>query len=78
MDYKYIRAWGQMLGSFPSYIEGEVERAKRDRAPQTATYRRQDGSWATFEQVVNKETRNTVATIVKQMQQEDQRGKASD
>lgn len=63
MDYKYIRAWGQMLGSFPSYIEGEVERAKRDHAPQTAIYRRQDGSWATFEGIQRKDTR----ALVKQL-----------
>lgn len=69
MDYLYIRAWGKMLASFPSYIEREVERARRSRAPSTAIYQRQDKSWATFEQITRAETRDEVAALVKQMKQ---------
>lgn len=78
MEYAYIRAWGKMLGSFPGYIEGEVEKAKRDHAPQAAIYRRQDGSWATFGSINSGDTRDAVQRIVKQVQQEDQHGKVSD
>lgn len=78
MDYKYIRAWGRMLHSLPGYIEGEVEKARRDHAPQTAIFCRQDGHWATFEEVENEISRNAVAAIVSQMQQEAQHGEVSD
>ncbi|MBQ7895974.1 MAG: hypothetical protein IJ364_05400 [Oscillospiraceae bacterium] len=69
MDYLYIRAWGKMLGSFPAYIEREVEKARKAKAPQTAIYQRQDGSWATFGSVSSGETRDAVALIVKQMKE---------
>lgn len=63
MDYVYIRAWGQTLGSFPYYIEGEVEKARHSNAPETAIYRRDDGSWATFEGIVAEDTRNRIAAL---------------
>lgn len=69
MDYLYIRAWGKMLGSFPAYIEQEVEKARQSNAPQTAIYQRQDGSRATFGTVNSGDTRDTVQRIVKQMQE---------
>lgn len=72
MDYKYIRAWGQRLNSFPGYIENEVEKARRDHAPQTAIYQCQDGSWATFEEIESENSRNTIAMIIEKMQQEAQ------
>lgn len=77
MDYAYIRAWGELLGSFPYYIEGEIEKARRDRAPQTAIYRRQDGSWATFEEIRSEGTRGDVTAIIEQMQREGHHGKVS-
>lgn len=60
MDYSYIRAWGQMLGSFRYFIDGEVEKARASNAPATAIYRKQDGSWAVFEDIQNDETRALV------------------
>lgn len=69
MDYLYIRAWGKMLGSFPAYIEREVENARQSNAPRTAIYQRQDGSWATFGTVNSGDTRDTVQRIVKQLQE---------
>ena len=70
MDYLYIRAWGKMLGSFTSYIEREVEKARKDHAPQTAIYQRQDGSWATFGSVSSGDTRDAVQALVNQMKKE--------
>ena len=64
MDYKYIRAWGSMLESFPSYIENEVKRAQNDKAPQTAIYRKSDGTWAIFEDIQSDATKTSVAAIV--------------
>lgn len=67
MNYAYIRAWGLSLGSFPEYIAGEVERARRDNAPETATYRREDGSWATFEEISSERVREQIAALVDQI-----------
>lgn len=75
MEYAYIYAWGKMLNSLPGFIDAEIEKAKRDHAPQTAIFQRQDGSWATFEGIENETSRSTVAAIVRKMQQEAQHGK---
>lgn len=67
MDYKYIRAWGKMLGSFRGYIEGEVEKARKERAPETAIYRRSDGTWATFEGIERQDTKQRIREIIGDM-----------
>ena len=70
MDYLYIRAWGKMLGSFPCYVEREVEKARQSGAPQTAIYQRQDGIWATFGSVSSGDTRDAVALIANRLKEE--------
>jgi len=45
--YKTIVRWGKNLGSFDYYIDDQVQQASEDNAPQNATFKRQDGSWAT-------------------------------
>ena len=67
-DYKYIRAWGMMLHSFPDYIEGEVEKARRDGAPETAIYRYSDGTWATFESIRLVGTKETILALIRDME----------
>ena len=69
-DYPYIRAYGLLLGSFPSYIDSEVEKARRTNAPQTAVSQYQDGSWATFEDITFSDTRERIAALVADMQEE--------
>lgn len=69
-DYPYIRAYGLLLGSFPSYIDSEVEKARRTNAPQTAVSQYQDGSWATFEDITFSDTRKRIAALVAEMQEE--------
>lgn len=64
MDYKYIRAWGQSLRSRPYYIENEVAKARQAKAPQTAIYRRQDGSWAVFDDIQRADTKSQIAILV--------------
>jgi hypothetical protein len=56
-DYPYIRAWGRMMGSMPYYIEDRVAEARKDRAPQDATYKK-DGTWLTVDGITNEETRS--------------------
>lgn len=68
-DYKYIRAWGIMLHSFPRYIEGEVEKARREGAPETAIYRQDDGAWATFEGIKREDARETIRALVLDIEQ---------
>lgn len=63
MDYVYIRAWGQMLGSNQSYIDDEVGRARADGAPSNATYRRQDGTWSCFTDVTSATTIDAINRI---------------
>lgn len=63
MDYKYIRAWGIMMGSFEYYINGEIQKAKDDNAPTDAIYKK-DGVWATFSEIKSEDTKKRVAEIV--------------
>lgn len=56
-EYLYIERWGQMMGSNRDFIADEVARARRDKAPPTAIYRREDG-WRTIEGVTSVETRH--------------------
>ena len=55
--YDYIVQWGNLLGSSAAFIQDECDRAQADRAPKHATYRNDDGSWATTDDVTNTSTR---------------------
>ena len=57
-DYKWIKRWGQMMGSFATYIRDEQDRASRDRAPINAIYRGREGKWSVIEEVTNQLTRD--------------------
>ena len=52
MDYIYIRAWHRMTGSFDYYIEAQVDKARADKAPETAVYydRHDRKRWVTIEE----------------------------
>lgn len=71
MDYKYIRAWERIMGSFPYYREMQLQKARADGAPETAIFRREDGTWATFEEIKSESTKKQVANIVATLEQEE-------
>lgn len=55
MDYIYIRAWHRMTGSFNYYIEDQVDKARADKAPETAIYFDRYGNrWVTLEECVER------------------------
>lgn len=56
-DYVWIKAWGNMMGSQPYYIEGQQRRASEDGAPVTAIYGR-DGDWQTLATITNQRARD--------------------
>lgn len=64
--YDYIRAWGQILGSYPYYVSGEIEKARKDNAPYDAVYNGHDaiGSWHTFESIKSDQTKERVQRLV--------------
>lgn len=55
--YSFIVKWGQELQSFMYYILDEVYRAEADKAPVNAIYKRDDGTWATTDDLQNQELR---------------------
>jgi hypothetical protein len=58
MEYPFIQAWGARMGSFKYYIDGQVEEAKKDKAPATAIYKSHDtGKWRTIDDVSNPEAK---------------------
>lgn len=67
VEYPYIRAWGKMLGSFQSYIDDQVTRAKRVNAPQNAVYIRMNNTWATIDDVAAGDTKDILERYVEEM-----------
>lgn len=51
MEYIMIRAWGQYMGSMSYYVNDQIAIAKEDKAPGNAIYKKDDGTWATIEDV---------------------------
>jgi len=62
-EYKYIRAWGKLLGSMDYYIKGQIEQARQDKAPPTAIYRRHNGSWQIWENIADPITKDNVKAL---------------
>ena len=65
MDYIYIRAWHRMTGSFSYYIEDLVDKARADKAPETAIYfDRDENRWHTLEECAER-TKERVKFYIK-------------
>ncbi len=62
-QYKYIVAWGKMLGSYAYYIEDQIRNAIAENAPYTAIYNR-DGRWITYEEIQNPETKYMIDKLI--------------
>lgn len=57
-DYKLIAIWGQMLGSFPGYVNNEQYQAWLEDAPLTAIYKESGTErWVTADEVKSEGTR---------------------
>lgn len=72
-DYKYLRAWCRMMGSYPYYVEAELEAARRDKAPNDVVYRSsgmdgRPGEWRRFTQITDRHTRETIARLVAELE----------
>ena len=51
MDYIMIRAYGSFMHSYSYYIRDQIALAKMDRAPHNVIFKREDGTWATIEDI---------------------------
>ena len=67
-DYIYIRAWGQMMNSMEYYIRGEVDKARREKAPADAIYKNHDGKWVTYATIARDDTRALLDRLVEGVQ----------
>jgi hypothetical protein len=56
--YQAIRLWGQMLGSFPYYIEREQREAEAANAPLDAIYERATDDWVRLCDIENTATKH--------------------
>jgi hypothetical protein len=61
-DYRYIRAWGQMMSSHEYYIKQQQELAAEEGAPLDAIFKDGSDVWHTFSQV-------TITTTIDRMNQ---------
>ena len=68
LDYPYLRAWCRMMGSAQYYTDMQIERAREDKAPQTAIYLDNDGVWKTFENIGREDTKERIRTMVEGVQ----------
>lgn len=65
-EYKHIRAWGLMMGSFEYYIKQQQAEASEDNAPLDAIYKR-GGTWFLFRDIENEQTKEQVKYYLSQM-----------
>ena len=73
MDYLYIRAWGRLLKSYLYYIQGEVEKAREDNAPEDATFKDSNGTWHRWSEMADSTpNKHTVAAYVEMMKEQTQ------
>ena len=74
MDYVYLRAWDRMMGSFQYWTDANLKKARRENAPADAIYNTagivEGGKWRTFAQCEREDTRQIIANLVKEMQED--------
>jgi hypothetical protein len=58
--YQAIRLWGQMLGSFPYYIEREQREAEAAHAPLDVIYERSTGDWVRLCDIENTDAKHKI------------------
>ena len=58
-EYKHIRAWGLMMGSFEYYVRNQQSDASDDNAPLDAVFK-SEGTWHVYSDVTNAATREIV------------------
>lgn len=56
------------MGSLPYYKEMQLEKARKENAPDTAIYRNNEGTWITFESITAESTKAYVAQLVAAME----------
>lgn len=71
MDYIMIRAYGRFMGSYPYYIRDQIALAKMDRAPHNVIFKREDGTWATIEDIKSGGDRARIEDIARTIQAKD-------
>ena len=65
-DYIFIKIWGELLGSYPYYINVEQKRAAEEGAPLRATYYSDmTKRWHTIDEVQNEARRNSIIALAK-------------
>ena len=53
MEYEYIHKYCKLMGSMPYYLGREIQKARADKAPETAYANRQDGTWYTTDGITS-------------------------
>ena len=70
LDYKYLRAWCSMMGSREYYLQEQLEKARRDKAPQDVVYSInscwEPKGWRRFSEVSSWQTKMVVENIMKE------------
>lgn len=63
-DYRHLRAWGQLMKSYPYYVQGQLGQARKDDAPEDVIYKDNDGHWVRFSEVTSPGTIAAMKTIL--------------
>ena len=71
-EYRHIRAWGRMMGSFEYYIRNQQNEASDDNAPLDAVYKKGDG-WHVYSDVTNAATREAMDHYLSRMRNFDRK-----
>ncbi len=65
-QYRHLVAWCRFMGSYQSYCDYEILRAKQDKAPVDAIFYR-DGRWHTYAEVTSQTTQVAIGDYLSQM-----------
>jgi hypothetical protein len=71
VDYIMIRAWGELIGSEQHFVRDQIAIAHEDKAPGNAIFKRDDGTWATVEDIASSNRRQQVERIAARIQAKD-------
>ena len=70
MDYLYIRAWEKMMGSYHPHLEIQLDKARKDSAPDNAIYcDNYTHRWHTVDDISSEEVKKSVLRIAERIKE---------
>lgn len=72
IKYKYIWAWDTLWQASAWYKQQQQAFAEQTKAPLDATFQAESGTWHTFQDIVNPETKRNVKELVEWLEEDEE------